>query len=230
MRRTFLVIALFAFCGAAKAQVPQARPPANEPVQSVIDDDGGRAFIINTKLKSLAELRRRSGAVIAEPQQYSIFLGRHWSSTRLREREAKLVNLLSSNRSQTEIEKLDRYGIKNLFGATYSQEILTDFAAEEKISDLRVRALLAQQVNSSSFPKTGASTIYMIFLEPGLRSTLGTLTGRKHYVAYHNFFNIAGQRLHYVVIPYEFDLEAAKVIALQSFVAAALNPSGDAGN
>ena len=230
MRHTFRVIVLLAFCGAAMAQKIQTRPPANEPVQAVIDDDGGRAFILNTKLKSLTELRRRPGAVISEPQQYSIFLGSHWSSTGLREREPKLGNLLSSNRSQAEIDKLDSFGIKNLFGATFSQEVFTNFAAEEKISDLGIRSILAQQVNAGSVPKTGASAIYMIFLEPGLRSTLGTLEGRKHYLAYHNFFNIAGRRLHYVVIPYEPDLETAKVIALQALVAAAVNPLGEPGN
>ena len=70
----------------------------------------------------------------------------------------------------------------------------------------------------------------MIFLQPNLRSTLGTLTGRKHYLAYHQFLNVGGDRLHYVVVPYEPDLDTAKAIALRALVAAALNPTGDAGN
>jgi hypothetical protein len=36
--------------------------------------------------------------------------------------------------------------------------------------------------------------------------------------------------LHYVVVPYEPDVETAKAIALRALVAAALNPTGASGN
>jgi hypothetical protein len=107
---------------------------------------------------------------------------------------------------------------------------LTVFAEGQKISDLEARAVLGDLINSSSLPLNEPSTVYVIFLAPQLVSTLGPLTGRKHYLAYHNFFNIAGKRLHYVVVPYEADLETAKVIALRALVAAALNPNGEVGN
>jgi hypothetical protein len=111
-----------------------------------------------------------------------------------------------------------------------SQEVLTTFDNDERFSDIRARAALAELVSSGSLPRSGPSTIYVIFLEPGLNSTIGTLTGRKHYLAYHHFFNIAGQRLHYVVVPYEPDLKTAQAIALRAFVAAAINPLGESGN
>jgi hypothetical protein len=143
---------------------------------------------------------------------------------------AELANLLSSIRNQAETESLSRYGINNLFGPTDSQEVLTDFEEGENVSDIGVRTVMAEMMNAGSLPKTGPSTIYMIFLEPGLRATLGTLTGRKHYLAYHHFFNIAGQRLHYVVVPYQPDVNTAKAIALRALVVAALNPIGEVGN
>ena len=231
MRHLFMLIGLLVFGGAVVAQQPQGGVPADDaPVQAVMDDDGGRAFIINTKnFKRLTKLRRFSGA-IAEPEQYSIFLGSQWGTSQLRGREPKLSNLLSSIHSQGETEKLSSYGIANCFAPTISQEVLTSFANDERFSDIRARAALAELVTSGSLPRNGPSTIYVIFLEPGLHSTLGTLTGRKHYLAYHHFFNIAGQRLHYVIVPYEPDLETAQAIALRAFVAAALNPSGDTGN
>ena len=229
MRYLFMLIVLLAFGTTAVAQQSQVGAPADDdPVQVVMDDDGGRAFIINTKnFKRLTKLRRFGGGALAQPEQYSIFLGSQWGTLQLRGREPKLSNLLSSIRSQAETEKLSSYGIANCFAPTISQEVLTGFANAENFSDIRARATLAELVNSGSLPRSGPSTIYVIFLEPGLSSTLGTFTGRKHYLAYHNFFNVGGQRLHYVVVPYEPDLETAQAIALRAFVAAALNPSGN---
>lgn len=232
MRHLFMLIGLLVFGSAVVGQQPQGGAPADDdPVQAVMDDDGGRAFIINTRnFKRLTKLRRFSGGAIAEPEQYSIFLGSHWATSQLRGREPKLSNLLSSIRSQAETEKLSSYGIANCFAPTISQEVLTSFDSDEGFSDIRARTALAELVNSGSLPRSGPSTIYVIFLEPGLNSTLGTLAGRKHYLAYHHFFNIAGQRLHYVVVPYEPDPETAQAIALRAFVAAALNPLGNVGN
>jgi hypothetical protein len=231
MRHLFMLISLLVVFGTVVAQEPQPTPADDNPVQAVNDDDGGRAFIISTRnFKRLVKLRRLSAPSIAEPEQYSIFLGSQWSTPQLREREPKLSNLLSSIRSPAQTEQLSSYGIANCFAPTISQEVLTSFDNEETLSDIRTRAVIAELINTGSLPRTGASTIYVIFLEPGLGSTLGTLTGRKHYLAYHHFFNISGQRLHYVVVPYESNLETAQAIALRAFVAAALNPAGEVGN
>jgi hypothetical protein len=230
MRRCFVIILLLAAPVIAAAQDEQEKPTVEAAVQAVTDDDGGRAFIVNSKLKSLTELRRMPGAVIGRPQQYSIFLGSDWTGAQLRARETKLANLLSSIGNQKDANKLGSVGIDDFFGATFSREVPTTFADGDQISDLQVRSVLEDLVNSGSLPAADASTIYVIYLEPGLVSTLGTRIGRKHYLSYHNFYYVAGQRLHYVVVPYDSDLETAKAIALRGLVAAVLNPTGEVGN
>jgi len=226
MRYSFLILSLLFIGGTARAQQPEEKAPVNEAVQAVIDDDGGRAFIVNSKLKSLTELRRLPGATtLTAPQQYTIFLGSRWATASLRVRESKLNNLLSSIKNQPDISKLNNLGINNLFGPTYSQEVLTQFNEDEKVSDINVRTILAGLVRDGSLPKPERATIYIIFLQPDLRSTLGTLTGRKHYLAYHQFLNVGGDRLHYVVVPFEPDVDTARAIALRALVAAALNPT-----
>jgi hypothetical protein len=231
MRYSFLVLSLLFAAGAARAQQPEEKVPLMGAVQAVTDDDGGRAFIVNSKLKSLAELRRLpGGAALPAPQQYTIFLGSRWATPALRARESKLSNLLSSIQNQPDITKLNNLGINNLFGPTYSQEVLMPFNCDEKLSDIGLKTILAGLANEGSLPKAERATIYVVFLQPDLRSTLGTLTGRKHYLAYHQFLNVGGERLHYVVVPYEPDLDSAKAIALRALVAAALNPTGDVGN
>jgi hypothetical protein len=229
MRHLSAILMIMISAAAVMAQQP-AKMTADSSEQAVIDDDGGRAFIINSKLKPLNELRQFRGTVIGSPQQYSIFLGSEWASPLLHERQTQLDTLLASVSNQRDASKLNSLGIEDFFAATYSQEVLTAFAEGEKISDLKARSVLADLMNSGSLPLTESSTIYVIFLAPRLVSTLGPLTGRKHYLAYHNFFNIAGKRLHYVVIPYEHDLEKVKAIALRALVAAALNPNGEVDN
>lgn len=232
MRHLLLLMTLLVACGGALAQQPPATQNSDDDqIQAVNDDDGGRAFIVPAgNFKRLTKLRRFKAPALAEPEQYSIFLGSGWSTPQLRAREPRLSNLLSSIRNPGETENLATYGIENCFAPTVSQEVLTNFSADEKLSDILTRAALAELVNSGSLPRSGPSSIYVVFLEPGLGSTLGTLTGRKHYLAYHHSFNVAGQRLHYVVVPYEPDLERAQAIALRVFVAAALNPLGEIGN
>jgi len=223
MRTYLAIIILFCSAVAISAQQPTAKQsePLDEPV---IDDDGGRAFIINPKLKAKLFLPRVTGSVVHSPQQFSIFLGSEWTSANLRERETRLTSLLSGAATGPDADRLNSAGIDNLFDTTYSREVPTNFADDEKVSDLAVRGVLTDLTNSASLPPSEPQTIYVIFLEPGIVSTLGPLTGRKQYLAYHNFLNVAGKRLHYVVVPYEANLETQRVIALHAIVAAAVNP------
>ena len=231
MRYIFLIVSLLFAAGMARAQQPDDKATVNDAVQAVMDDDGGRAFIVNSKLKSLTQLRRLPGAAtLTAPQQYSIFLGSGWATPSLRARESKLSKLLSSIQNQPDVSKLNNLGINDLFGPTYSQEVLTPFSNDEKLSDIGIKTIMTGLVEDGSLPKAAGPTVYVIFLQPDLRSTLGTLTGRKHYLAYHQFLNVGGERLHYVVVPFEPDLDTAKAIALRALVAAALNPTGETGN
>lgn len=231
MRYSFLILTLLFATGTARAQQPEDKSPVIDAIQAVSDDDGGRAFIVNSKLKSLTQLKRLPGAAtLTAPQQYTIFLGSRWATASLRSREAKLSNLLSSIQNQPDVNKLNSLGISDLFGPTDNQEVLTPFSDDDKLSDIGLKTILAGLVDDGSLPKASRTTIYVIYLQPDLRSTLGTLTGRKHYLAYHQFLNVGGQRLHYVVVPFEPDVDTAKAIALRALVAAALNPNGDAGN
>ena len=162
----------------------------------------------------------------SEPQQNSIFLGRGWETASLRAREPQLANLLASIRDQTQLSALDKRGVKNFLAATSSQERFDEVAGDRSISDLDIQSVLARMLKDGSLQRPNASTIYVIFLDPGLRSTLGTMIAGKHYLAYHNFFSVSGMKIHYVVAPFEANQETAYQVALRAFLAAALNPNG----
>ena len=227
MQLRLVLLVIVACATAASAQQSHTESTAGEQPQAVVNDDRGRAFIIRRETGALPT-RGKHARVIFEPQQYSIFLGKDWADPSMRARETDLGNLLSSARDEAMLSALNEAGVKNLYGPATTQEKLDDIAGN--ISDLQVQNVLSGMVKDGTLPKPNANAIYVIFLDPEMRSTLGSMMSGKHYVAYHSFFNAAGTRLHYVVMPFEANQKIACQIALRAFVAAALNPSGSSSN
>ena len=225
MKITLILLAVMALAAGTQAQ-SRSREASNEQ-QSVANDDRGRAFIIERDAP-LSGLNNPGRAVISEPQQYSIFLGRGWATPSLRAREAELGNLLVNVRDHATLKALNDSGVKNLYGPTSSREQFDRLAGN--ISDLEIQNILGAMIKDGSLPQSGANTIYVVFLDPEMRSTLGSMFAGKHYAAYHNFFNAGGMKLHYVVVPYEADRTTATQIAFRALVAAALNPTGATSN
>ena len=225
MQLKLILLIIVAASASVPAQEAGPRQVSDGQPQSVTNDDRGRAFIIVGETQPLSAGTNHD-KVILEPQQNSIFLGRGWETPTLRAREPELGNLLANIRDQAQLNTLDERGVKDLFAATTSQEKFDDVAGDRTISDLKIQSVLAGMLKDGSVQRPNASTIYVIFLDPGTRSTLGTMLAGKHYLAYHNFFNASGMKIHYVVVPFEANQKTAYQIALRAFLAAALNPNG----
>jgi hypothetical protein len=229
MKLKLIVLVIVAFAASAQAQdpLPQERPDERE--QSVINEDGGRSFIIKPSSAPLHGLVKPGNAIVDEVRQHSIFLGSHWAESAQRAREPRLSSLLVNIQDHAQMDELTRSGIKNLFGATTSQERL-DVPSDRDISDLEIQSVLTAMFKEGSLPRPEAGAIYVVFLDAGLQSTLGPLVAGKHYVAYHGFLNASGTRIHYAVVPFQADSQSAYQTALRSLVVAALNPTGSSPN
>jgi hypothetical protein len=225
MKLKLVLVVMMVVSAGVQAQQPKSHESSDDQTQSVTNEDRGRAYIISGDMPALSNSGNHN-KVIAEPQQNSIFLGRGWETASLRAREAELANLLAHVSDQSQLSALDERGIKNFFAATSSQETVDDVAGDRLISDLAIQSLLAGMIKEGSLQRPNASTIYVIFLDPELHSTLGTMIAGKHYLAYHNFFNSSGVKLHYVVVPFEANQKTAYQIALRAFLAAVLNATG----
>jgi hypothetical protein len=225
MKLKLIFVLMIAVAGAAQAQETKPRDSSDNQAQSVINDDRGRAFIITGEAQPLSAFSPH-GKIISEPQQNSIFLGRGWEASSQRAREQRLANLLANINDQAELSMLDEFGMKNFFAATSSQEKLDEVAGDSSISDLEIQSVLEGMLKGGSLQRPNPSTIYVVFLDQGMRSTLGSSIAGKHYLAYHNFFNASGTKIHYVVAPFEANQTSAYQIALRAFLAAALNPNG----
>ncbi len=229
MKLKLMLLMIVAFAASARAQGPWPQDRPDDREQVVINEDGGRSFLIRPAAAPLNGVVKPGNAVVEELQQHSIFLGSHWAESARRARESELGSLLGYIGDHAQMDELNQAGIRNLYGATTSQERL-DVVSDRDISDLEIQSVLAAMFKEGSLPRPEAGAIYVVYLDPGLHSTLGVLSGGKHYVAYHGFLNTSGARVHYVVVPFQADSKAAYQTALRALVVAALNPTGSTSN
>jgi hypothetical protein len=193
------------------------------------DDDGGRVFLITrARHKDLANLEFHGGDVINQPRQISIFLGNGWIQADNRAREATLSGVLAGFEGSMEGTELAAHGVSpTALPSLQFEEPWQHESPEPVISDLQIQQVLSTLIENRGIVHPDEKMVFAIFLSPELRSTIGGLLGRKHYVAYHNFIHIEGAQVTYIVIPFEPNRQAAQSIATEALVRAVLNPSGN---
>jgi hypothetical protein len=150
-------------------------------------------------------------------QQRTIFLGSGWADPFLRAREQRLSGLVGRIRDGAQP---DGEPSPSHLSVPFVIEKL-DIAGNRTISDLELQRILIDTLKES--PPTNQDAVYMVFLDPTIRSSLGTLLSDKHFVAYHGFVNFAGQKVHYAVVPFQDDAQTAYQTALRTFIVAALH-------
>lgn len=221
MKLKLILLIIVAVSATVQAQKPKSRARSGDQSGAVTNEDQGRAYIITGDTELIPTLGNQSNVI--EPQQSSIFVGKSWESASLRSREQTMGNLLAHITDQAQLSSLDQSGIKNFFAATSQTEKTIDDGGDGVLSDLEIQRMLSGMIADSSVPRPNGNTIYMVYLGSEIRSTLAEMVGGKHYLAYRNFFNVSGNRIQYVVLPFEQNPEVAKQIALRAFLAAALN-------
>jgi hypothetical protein len=217
----------------AKSHAPRATRAQQLETEDApaFDDDGGRVFLITRgRRKDLANLEFHGGDVINQPRQVSIFLGDGWTQANNRAREAGLSDVLAGLEGSVEGTELTRHGVSKPAQPALQYEELWQSEKQGDpdpvISDLQIQKVLSTLIENREIFQPDEKVIFTVFLSPELKSTIGGLLGRKHYVAYHNFFHIEGAQVTYMVMPFEPNRKAARSTATQALVRAILNPSG----
>jgi hypothetical protein len=218
MKRLFIALIYIALMASVQAQNQAVREPKAD-----FDDDGGRVFLMRQAASPVENYRYHSGPIIATPRQLNIFLGNAWEKQR--DQEAGFADLLMSLNDPTEPAPLSRFAVQGYLST--SREEMVKFPKGASLSDLNVQARLVEMFKADPAIGPDANTVYMIFLAPNIGSTVGRSIGRKHYLAYHNFFNTDGVEVHYAVIPYEENQELARSIARRALLEAIINPTGN---
>jgi hypothetical protein len=75
---------------------------------------------------------------------------------------------------------------------------------------------------------TETNTVFVIFLAPGLTSSLGNGSSGSEFLAYHNHFHASSGVVRYVVVPFDSERERWLKSARESLTQAIVNPEGNA--
>lgn len=206
-------------------QSPAAQPAIDRPAEPnfAFDDDGGKAQIVPADFSAAGAKTFHGGPVLASAQQVSIFLGAGWGDMQVRNRESSLADITASV-GNTHVAELKQHSIKMLRAAPQVEDF-TDLS-QTKVNDLTIQQKLSDMLKSRAIPAPTAGTIFVVFLAPGIHSTLGGLQGGVDYAAYHNFVNLDAGEIHYVVVPFHENPEAHSAAATRAFAETALNPNG----
>jgi hypothetical protein len=218
-------LGILLLCGTVTCVLAAQQAPVDRPAEPnfAFDDDGGKAQIVPIDFSVAGPKTFHGGPVLVSTQQVSIFLGAGWGDAQVRGREASLLDVTASA-GDAQVAELKQHSIKTLRAAPQ----LEDFSdlSQSKVNDLTIQQKLSDMLKSKAIPTPTAGTVYVIFLAPGIHSTLGGLQGGVDYAAYHNFVNLEAGEIHYVVVPFLANADTHNAAATRAFTEAALNPNG----
>ena len=95
------------------------------------------------------------------------------------------------------------------------------------MNDLHIQAALDRAMSDGTLPMRDERVVDVVFLAPGVQSTLGGHRPQRDYDSYHSHFNAHDTDVRYVVVPFNQDAAMMKAAAAQSIVRAIINPDGD---
>jgi hypothetical protein len=218
-----------------------AAPPRDEPRSSlpavleaapagtvVFDDDGGRVQVVPRRgVPPPAEVSYHGGPVVTGGTVQAIFLGSGWREAGPRGREARALEALVGGGGAAIGAALSRFGLEARELVGLAREDPLDPLAGASVSDLEVKARIDALASGEARGPRDLPAVYVVFLAPGLRSTLGVSSSEHDFAAYHNHFHAAAGVVRYVVVPYDRELSRWLEAARRSLVEVLVNPEGN---
>ena len=207
------------------ARLPDAPSSLDRPAEPnfLFDDDGGKVQIVPADFSIAGPKAFHGGSVLTSARQVSIFLGSGWAAQQARQRQTSLVDVAAGN-TNPHLAELGKHNIKMLPSAP----LFEDFSdlSKTRVNDLTIQQKLSDLLQSKAIPAPAAATVYVVFLAPGVDSTLGGNKAGTDYVSYHNFVNLDAGEIHYVVVPFHPDAQQHNAATARAFAETALNPNG----
>jgi hypothetical protein len=192
----------------------------------LLDDDGGRAQIVPVSPAPQHEFTYHGGPVAAEARVRVLFLGSAWRESASRREEARIVEAIGDFDRTAGPRALSRFGVEAREIPVTSAEDLLDPLDGRNVTDLEVQARFERLLGRG--PAGDETDVFVIFLAPGLTSSLGNGSSGKDFLAYHNHVHASSGVVHYVVVPYDSDRERWLKSARESLTQAIVNPEGNA--
>jgi hypothetical protein len=198
--------------------------PADVPVPTtnfISDDDGGVVQIVPADLAAPGPRKANAAPVMKSIRQVSIFMGNAWAEQNVRAHEAALSDLTG----HAHLVALRNDHVDVLPPAP-SVEDFADLA-KEPINDLSIQRKLVAMLESKILPAPDSSTVFVVFLAPGLKSTVGSHTAGVHFAAYHNLIHMEAGELRYVVVPFNENAGRQATAASRAIFETVYNPGSN---
>ena len=224
MKRMNLCALFLAGLFATQAMTAQkAAKPADLPVPTtnfISDDDGGVVQIVPVDLAPAGPRKANTTPVMKSVQQVSVFLGSAWADQNVRSREATLSDLTGHAR----LAALQNDHV-SVLPAAPSVEDFADFKGP--VNDLTIQNKLVSMLESKALPAPDAATVFVVFLGPAVKLTVGSQTAGVHFAAYHNLVHVEAGELRYVVVPFNENADRQAAAASLALVETVFNPASN---
>jgi len=201
----------------------KAAQPKDLPVPTtnfISDDDGGVVQIVPVGLTPTGTRKAGTTAAMKSVQQVSVFLGSAWAEQSVRSREASLADLTG----HAHLAPLQNHNV-SVLPAAPSVEDFADLKGP--VNDLTIQNKLVEMLESKALPAPDASTVFVVFLSPGTKLTVGNHTAGVHFAAYHNLVHVEAGELRYVVVPFNENASHQATAASLAIVDTVFNPASN---
>jgi len=149
-----------------------------------------------------AQLSYRGGPLLTSPQVYAVYWGNSWqASASAQALVTGLDRFFSDILVSPLMDQLAEYSVgarKIGHGGFLGSSVRGEGAPSGGVTDAAVRKQLQKWIRARQVPKTSAQTLYFIFLEPGIVSSMGGGRSCQSYCGYHN----AAGTVYYALMPY----------------------------
>ena len=215
--------------------LPLAAQGARMPLQDapahrvLVDDDDGKVEIVPPASSVAPEAIRKfhGGAILVSPRIYTVYYGTAWSSAQHAAPMRRMNDGVTAFGVSERFAALKPQGLEVFSFPVVNEGIAPTLPSATSVSDLGLQHFLHGALRQGRLhPPTGDSLV-VIFLSPGIRSTLNGKPDGPAFQAYHSAYHDEAGLMRYVVVPFGASEESTRNAAEQAITAAILNPDGD---
>lgn len=180
------------------------------------DDDGGVVQIVPVDAPATTPAKSRTAPVMKSIRQVSVFLGTAWAEQESRGRERILSDLSGRLGELQAVHTI-------ILPPGTSVEDFTDLS-KTTMNDLAIQRKLTEMLTNKALPTPDPTTVYVVFLAAGIKSTVGGHVGGIQYAAYHTSIHVESGEVRYVVVPFTENAERQANAASRAMIETALDP------
>ena len=149
------------------------------------------------------QLTYRNGPLIASVEVFTAFWGAAWNSAPQNAIMQNLNQFFEFILTSQLIDQLSEYDVANFkitYGKLTGTTVVTSHPLQASVSDKTIQHVLEHEIaTNNTFPQPTPSTLYFLYMPPGVKVVQGGAASCQAFCGYHN--DISGQ-IFYAVMPY----------------------------